>query len=220
LTDMVLFVAQNFSSGCITCKKFTRREENNTGGDWLWFFVQSGRWYSTLIQAKKLYTNNNTYAALKKPSRGPTQMNKLIRYGIKQDHVPLYCFYNSWLSIPRWAASRYHGQPEDWGCAVASAERVKAQMVHGDNKLNTLGPISQPWSVLVCPAQEGAGALLPDRVRSALEDLLDRELPPVREGEHELMRWATAPTDRGELVDDRGRGPANLAGVVVINEQA
>jgi hypothetical protein len=219
LTDMVLLIAENFNAGCITCKKFTRREENKTGGDWLWFFVQSGRSYSTLMQAKKLYVDQFTYTTLKKPSRGPTQMNKLIRYIIQEDHVPLYCFYNSWPTIPNWATRQYQGKSEDWGCAVASAERVKARMVRGDNKLNTIGPLSQPWSVLVCPSrQKGAVTLpFPDRVREALVNLVGRRgLPPVREADnpHPLMDWAAA-TGRTELVDE----PPNLAGVVVIQER-
>ena len=215
LTDIVLLIAENFSSGSIKCKKFTRREENKIGADWLWFFVQSGRWYSALIQAKKLYTDSNSYAALKAPSPGPTQMNRLIGYGKNQQHVPLYCFYNSWSSVPQWA-NRYQGQSEDWGCAVAAAERVRAQMK--DNKLKTIGPLSQPWSVLVCPRQKERGHLpLPDRVRSSLENLLgERELPPVKEDENEWIRWATEPVARRAPVDEV---PGNLAGVVVVVER-
>jgi hypothetical protein len=132
LTDIALLIAENLSSGEITCHKFNRVVEHRTSGaDWLWFFRQRGRRFSVLIQAKKLNTDGHRarYPELKKHTRGRTQMWRLIDYATRQQHYPLYCFYNSWERQPRWATP---GQPWEWGCAVT--------LLHGSAGLRVLGP--------------------------------------------------------------------------------
>src|SRR5580704_2753602 len=138
LTDIALLIAENLSSGEITCHKFNRVVEHRTSGaDWLWFFRQRGRRFSVLIQAKKLNTDGHRarYPELKKHTRGRTQMWRLIDYATRQQHYPLYCFYNSWERQPRWATP---GQPWEWGCTVAPATRVRDHMKTKSGLVNRL----------------------------------------------------------------------------------
>jgi len=219
LTDIALLIAENWSSGEITCHKFNRMAEHGTSGaDWLWFFRQGNRRFSVLIQAKKLNMDGRPgYTELKKHTRGRTQMWRLIDYATRERHYPLYCFYNSWERQPSWA----FGDPWEWGCAVAPATRVRDHMktkAGRGNRLGTVGPLSRPWTILVCPASSQRGPL-PDRVRTtiqALWDVPDDELPPVQEGDHPMMRRIIEPMAAEGMRADGPESPMNLAGIVVV----
>ena len=221
LTDIALLIAENLSSGEIACHKFNRMAEHHTSGaDWLWFFRQGSRRFSVLIQAKKLNMDGRPrYSELKKHTRGRTQMWRLIDYATRERHYPLYCFYNSWEHQPPWVTV---GDPWQWGCAVAPATRVRDHMktkTGRGNRLNSVGPLSRPWTILVCPSFPPRSGPLPDRVRATIQavwEIPDRELPPVEEGDHPMMRWVAEPTAEAMGRADRPEGPTELTGIVVV----
>jgi hypothetical protein len=219
LTDIALLVAENHSSGEIACHKFNRMDEHHvSGADWLWFFSQGGRYFSVLIQAKKLNTDGRPrYKYLKRHTRGRTQMWRLLDYAAQEHHYPLYCFYNSWDVPPAWVTI---GLPWQWGCAVAPTTRVRDHMMSADdNWLDTVGPLSRPWTMLVCPSPALSQRAFPDRVRATIQQLWevrDEELPPVQDGTHPMMRWVTEPMTEAVEKGDDPDGPTNLGGVVVI----
>ena len=223
ITDMLLLDMLRRTNR-IACKKFTRSEEKKSGADWQWWFISGNQGFPMLIQAKRLYSRSDRYEKLGYNNQTKT----LLRTACDYDCLPLFCFYNYWNSplLP---------QNPDWGCALASAQSVKNLLLHSGpkgNRIDSIKPISVPWSSLVCSIDH-SGIDFPNAVRRRVMQIPDfrhRTVPEVRDlppDVHQLL--SKARDEDGQMhpnflepFEDQSTAPrdrSSIAGIIVVSNQ-
>ena len=142
--------------------KFTSREENLSGADWLWWIGDKSRGVLLQIQAKKLLIGgaaDGTYHELRKASAS-AQFSTLVTDSRRRNAFSIYCFYNSmvpWRHVYpqsgtaccRWPG----GVPEPYkltGCLITSPWHAKVLMDSGTADFANVQSVSLPWDCLVC----------------------------------------------------------------------
>ena len=213
----------------IACKRFTTRGESKSGADWQWWFISGNRGFPILIQAKRLYSSGRYEALTYKKWSRKDQTNTLLRTARNTDCLPLFCFYNFWSSpsLP---------QNPDWGCALASAQSVKNRLLHSGpmtNRIDSIQPISVPWTSLVCPIDH-SGIDFPDAVRRRVREIPEISYRPVPSVVHSLPRevqqlLGRSPDEVGRMQAELPEPIANylnapedrasLAGIIVVSDQ-
>ena len=228
ITDMLLLDMLRRTNR-IACKKFTRSEENKSGADWQWWFISGNQGFPLMIQAKRFYSKSARYEALKYTKwSNDDQTNKLLRRARNDGFLPLFCFYNYWNSplLP---------QNPDWGCALASAQRVKNLLLRSGakgNRIASIKPLSIPWSELVCPIDR-SGLDFPDAVRNRVRQIpgiREKDVPEIRNIPPEVQELVRrAREEDGQMhpdflkpFEDQSTAPndlASIAGITVVSNQ-
>jgi hypothetical protein len=132
---------------------FTAIEESRgSGADWEWHFIQPSGAFGAAVQAKCLRAGH--YDVAYRPTRGPLQIERLLRYAKKHDVSPQYCFYNYWdgsVWRPRfWPCVSIDRDLPLWGCAVADGLAVWELHRATAYSLADILPACLPWHCLVC----------------------------------------------------------------------
>ena len=197
----------------LACIRYTRRQERQSGADWLWWFVSEDRGFPILIQAKRQYPSGRYEALTYSCSATRNQIITLLQTARYNGWLPLYCFYNF--------RTLFQYNPL-FGCTVAWAPSVENHLKFSSsgNSGFGIGPMSIPWMHLVCPrADSESKGSFPDVVRRRAQDLpgidtipkITNELPSVVRN---LIRvndsiYYEQPLDL----------PESLAGIVVVSDQ-
>jgi hypothetical protein len=157
LTEWSLYnVALAHQGAGIIIDLATKQEEAQHGGDWEWWFVRNKKAIGFRVQAKRLFSNGSYNSLLKaKPKQPYEQLDTLIAGSVKDNLVPLYCFFNfaqpkGHFNHPKNACAHSYRGPSFWGCSIASPEKVKQAK---SNELAKLKPLMQPWHCLVCQSE-------------------------------------------------------------------
>lgn len=195
LTDHNLFDLDGKHPG-LSVYKFTGLEEAMNGADFDWWIgTDSLGWIGLRFQAKKL--DDGAYSEIGHRVGTEMQYDILIRESSCDGVWPLYCFYNGWeapwpsgvtnLTCPDGYAptcasdtsstSRcIHTDLEDFGCAVASAVRVRDRhrgKRRGRLELDDYLAMSLPWSRLVSVRPSPTATRINDsRMLNRIEEVL------------------------------------------------
>lgn len=148
LTEMLLLrMAQDHASHGLSVTMFSKPAEAVNGADWEWIIQTSGCILGFRVQAKRLYYRGTgpDYGGLNPKSM---QVDKLIAQA--GSCIPIYVFYNHELGTNSGLLTAggdypYRGR-SFWGCAVATAQAVKAA---NSNNLRDLQKVMKPWHRLV-----------------------------------------------------------------------
>lgn len=101
LTDWLLYnISQECN--CIYYQAFSRHEESQNGSDWEWWILtsdSSGKHkfnaYRFLVQAKKLFSNNNdNFPLISYGNKNGLQIDLLINFAKNRNALPLYVYYS------------------------------------------------------------------------------------------------------------------------------
>lgn len=205
----------------------TKPKEAGHGGDWEWWFAHGRKGIGFRVQAKRLFRPSQYDSLLKGKTTPYEQLDKLVKRAIKDDRVPLYCFYNFRHTPSEFAGMantcvHTYRQPSFWGCSVAFPEAIKNAQ---SNKLSDLKAHMRPWHTLVCES-DGVD------VASAVRDFVNanRESHPVslRQLPDHIVRLISFGNERRGTSSDRYIGEAwsslgeaadeDLSGVVVYRD--
>ncbi|MFQ6777513.1 DUF6615 family protein [Cereibacter sphaeroides] len=198
LTEMLLLrMARDHTKHGLSVTMFSKPAEAVNGADWEWIVSTPSCQIGLRVQAKRLYYHGigQDYGGLDLNS---LQADKLItRAG---SCIPVYVFYNhdhgmNSALLDAGGEYPYRGR-SFWGCAVASAQAVKAAK---SNNLRVLRNIMKPWHHLVtargaCGAPSAlavSGAVIqgtmPQFRRQVIERIRDRDFMLRYLLEHELI---------------------------------
>ena len=212
------------STRLLVCKRYSPHQEHNqSGADWLWWFVSGGEGFPILLQAKRLFRSNK-YESLKyKKGSSTDQTETLIRYAGYHGWLPLFCFYNYWGAFSAWQGGPGKYESPHWGCAVAHAESVRRLLLSPTtnvNRISSIGPISVPWMCLGCPgiwpiAVEGN---FPELVRRRVIQALNlSSAPSVRAVPEDVL--GLLHMSFSDAIVSRAEEFSFLEGIVVVSDQ-
>lgn len=223
-----------------------KRREGVIGADWEWLFFSRDRkkFLRTLVQAKVLDDSDSQYAHIDRSigNTGVLQIDRLLRVAGERGIPALYAFYNHLTDATRVPLGTCicHECVECWGCSVAIANAVKANLP--DKSFDQLSRISMPWVCLLCPTPQlivpsgtapdraAAGlqrlyrlsAEIPDlAVSSSLPDMdqLVRSEPPGYFAALETLTHADAPRRREDILNELAAQNPEIDGIVLITDE-
>lgn len=189
ITDDFLLDVQRAHPRGVTTFQFNKRDESFTGADWEWWLTDGRQWLGLLIQAKRLGPKSHKYEAIRHwvRSAGMWQINRLHQQAAFKGIEPLYCFYNyssAWPLALTWKCCAAPHKLEGFGCTVAHATAVQAQLRQGGAGLPKMSKVSYPLACLVCcPGPVDPARTLPLRASDVTTRL-------------RLMAQTSAPTPR------------------------
>lgn len=124
LTDWLLYDISS-QSPLITYTAFSRHvEARETGADWEWWILFSGRSFRFRIQAKKLTQGIDAYASIAKTNRLGLQIDMLIASADRVNALPFYAFYTATPSC-----TMCNTDSKDEGVFLGGARRIYADCI-------------------------------------------------------------------------------------------
>lgn len=231
----------------ITILPFNKREEGLNGADWEWCFLDpvTRTNQRMLVQAKLLDDKDQVYSHIDRfiGSSGIRQIDRLMENSRNREIPALYVFYNHLNDpgrLPQRSACR--ACVECWGCSVALAEAVAANLASSSSPMKSksfeeIKLLSQPWLCLLCECEQQSGPL-PQRVLQSLRKLRDlaqnaevdsalpllpdtpTSQPPPYFDLLSRLRLMDSPQERERIIRSIRLENPNLDGIVLISENS
>ena len=166
VTDIAALQIVAAANNHIKMTKTTKRQEKQSGIDWMWFIGNQAQGYVRYaVQAKKMTLGHSKMPSYKIQHRVKGvpgvkfQIEVLERFARRSRAIPLYCFYNNVeqaLATKHWHCLTYPNQADvqQMGCTIVPLDAV--QLVHEPYHKKGFASIhkdsrSIPWRCLFHP---------------------------------------------------------------------
>lgn len=150
LTDWLLCDISEKIDG-ISYRQFTRTEEaRQTGADWEWWFVFTDFSFRLRVQAKKISTSKDNYAAIAYTNKYGLQIEKLVADSALKNFIPFYAFYTS--DDEQTMCGR-RGTANGEGVFMSGAKRIYQDFILGSKNnvsVNDVLKKTVPLSCFIC----------------------------------------------------------------------